>query len=273
MRTRAAQLRCRLEYVSSTHKSSLTWLMAISSKTLTSPGTSSNLKTLGSDSRFSSFSSGGSSDGEISSVSPPITSATGLWSAFARKDSGSSSESPPPSCRTNGTTTWRTDSHELWSMNVNENWRYPGISYISPHPPWPTISFLLLWPLTSQDYQGFPGVAVGQESVSGPEGVINNVGLNWPLWRKRQFPLLIQRMVGPSVLRRSSIQVLTGPNAATTSFTCSPILWTLREHTVRWSNFDSWDPKMGVFLQSTEATPCGHFDPHFKNLYLARKWV
>jgi hypothetical protein len=27
--------------------------------------------------------------------------------------------------------------------------------------------------------------------------------------------------------------------------------------TVRWSNFDLWDPKMGVFLQSTEATPCG----------------
>jgi hypothetical protein len=29
-------------------------------------------------------------------------------------------------------------------------------------------------------------------------------------------------------------------------------------HTVRWSNFDRLDPKMGVFLQSTEATPCGH---------------
>ncbi len=28
--------------------------------------------------------------------------------------------------------------------------------------------------------------------------------------------------------------------------------------TVRWSNFDRLDPKMGVFLQSTEATPCGH---------------
>ncbi len=27
---------------------------------------------------------------------------------------------------------------------------------------------------------------------------------------------------------------------------------------VRWSNFDRQDPKMGVFLQSTEATPCGH---------------
>ncbi len=27
--------------------------------------------------------------------------------------------------------------------------------------------------------------------------------------------------------------------------------------TVRWSNFARWDPKMGVFLQSTEATPCG----------------
>ncbi len=25
-----------------------------------------------------------------------------------------------------------------------------------------------------------------------------------------------------------------------------------------WSNFDRLDPKMGVFLQSTEATPCGH---------------
>jgi hypothetical protein len=30
------------------------------------------------------------------------------------------------------------------------------------------------------------------------------------------------------------------------------------ELTVRWSNFDLRDPKMGVFLQSTEATPCGH---------------
>jgi hypothetical protein len=29
--------------------------------------------------------------------------------------------------------------------------------------------------------------------------------------------------------------------------------------TVRWSNFDRRrDPKMGVFLQSTEATACGH---------------
>jgi phospholipid-translocating ATPase len=28
--------------------------------------------------------------------------------------------------------------------------------------------------------------------------------------------------------------------------------------TVWWSNFDRWNPKMGVFLQSTEATPCGH---------------
>jgi hypothetical protein len=28
--------------------------------------------------------------------------------------------------------------------------------------------------------------------------------------------------------------------------------------TVRWSNFDHLDPKMGFFLQSTEATPCGH---------------
>ncbi len=25
-----------------------------------------------------------------------------------------------------------------------------------------------------------------------------------------------------------------------------------------WSNFDRLDPKTGVFLQSTEATPCGH---------------
>ncbi len=30
------------------------------------------------------------------------------------------------------------------------------------------------------------------------------------------------------------------------------------EDTVRWSNFDRRDPKMGVFLQSTEATSCGH---------------
>ncbi len=28
--------------------------------------------------------------------------------------------------------------------------------------------------------------------------------------------------------------------------------------TVRLSNFDRQDPKIGVFLQSTEATPCGH---------------
>jgi hypothetical protein len=28
--------------------------------------------------------------------------------------------------------------------------------------------------------------------------------------------------------------------------------------TVRWSNFDRLDPKMGVFLQSTDATPCLH---------------
>jgi hypothetical protein len=28
--------------------------------------------------------------------------------------------------------------------------------------------------------------------------------------------------------------------------------------TVRWSNFDRRDAKMGVFLRSTEATPCGH---------------
>jgi hypothetical protein len=30
------------------------------------------------------------------------------------------------------------------------------------------------------------------------------------------------------------------------------------EATVRWSTFDRRDPKMGVFLQSTEATRCGH---------------
>jgi hypothetical protein len=29
-------------------------------------------------------------------------------------------------------------------------------------------------------------------------------------------------------------------------------------YTVRWSNFDWRDPKIGVFLRSTEATPCGH---------------
>jgi hypothetical protein len=28
--------------------------------------------------------------------------------------------------------------------------------------------------------------------------------------------------------------------------------------TDRWSNLDRWDPKMGVFLQSTETTPCRH---------------
>jgi hypothetical protein len=30
------------------------------------------------------------------------------------------------------------------------------------------------------------------------------------------------------------------------------------DSTVRWSNFVYWDPKMGVFLQSTGSTPCGH---------------
>ncbi len=30
------------------------------------------------------------------------------------------------------------------------------------------------------------------------------------------------------------------------------------QHTVGWSNFDPLDPKMGVFLKSTEATTCGH---------------
>jgi hypothetical protein len=29
--------------------------------------------------------------------------------------------------------------------------------------------------------------------------------------------------------------------------------------TVRWSNFERRDPKTGVFLKSTEATPCGYF--------------
>jgi hypothetical protein len=28
--------------------------------------------------------------------------------------------------------------------------------------------------------------------------------------------------------------------------------------TLRWSNFDRRNPKMGVFLQSTEETHCGH---------------
>jgi hypothetical protein len=36
-----------------------------------------------------------------------------------------------------------------------------------------------------------------------------------------------------------------------------PLLLAL-QRTVRWSNFDRRDPKMGVFLQSAEATPCGH---------------
>ncbi len=34
--------------------------------------------------------------------------------------------------------------------------------------------------------------------------------------------------------------------------------WTYYLYTVRWSNFDRWNPKMGVFLQGTEGTPCGH---------------
>jgi hypothetical protein len=34
------------------------------------------------------------------------------------------------------------------------------------------------------------------------------------------------------------------------------ILVSLR--TVWWSNFDRWDPKMVIFLQNTEAMPCGH---------------
>ncbi len=32
----------------------------------------------------------------------------------------------------------------------------------------------------------------------------------------------------------------------------------LCQNTVRWSNFDRLDSKMEVFLQSTEAIPCGH---------------
>jgi hypothetical protein len=47
--------------------------------------------------------------------------------------------------------------------------------------------------------------------------------------------------------------------------------------TVRWSNFDPRDPKMGVFLQSTEATPCGHLlkkkltpeNPHADTMFMA----
>ncbi len=35
-------------------------------------------------------------------------------------------------------------------------------------------------------------------------------------------------------------------------------LGTVQKSTVRWSNFDRRDPKMGVFLQSTEAIPCVH---------------
>jgi hypothetical protein len=31
-----------------------------------------------------------------------------------------------------------------------------------------------------------------------------------------------------------------------------------RSYTVRWCNFDRRNPKMGVFLRSTEATPSGH---------------
>jgi hypothetical protein len=48
-------------------------------------------------------------------------------------------------------------------------------------------------------------------------------------------------------------------------------------HTVRWSNFDCPDPKMGVFLQSTEATPCGRLlkwkltpeNPHADTMFMA----
>ncbi len=39
----------------------------------------------------------------------------------------------------------------------------------------------------------------------------------------------------------------------------TPVLGTYGiSYTVRLSNFDRRDRKMGVFLQSTEATPCGH---------------
>ncbi len=42
----------------------------------------------------------------------------------------------------------------------------------------------------------------------------------------------------------------------------SSFFWTcwawLYMYTIRWSNFDRRDPKMGVFLQSTGATPCEH---------------
>ncbi len=49
------------------------------------------------------------------------------------------------------------------------------------------------------------------------------------------------------------------------------------DYTVRWSNFDPLDPKIGVFLQSTEATPCGNVlewkltpeNPHADNMFMA----
>ncbi len=40
------------------------------------------------------------------------------------------------------------------------------------------------------------------------------------------------------------------------------------EFTVRWSNFDRQDPnEIGVFLQSTEATPCGYHHVHGRHSY------
>ncbi len=49
-----------------------------------------------------------------------------------------------------------------------------------------------------------------------------------------------------------TIDVKTEETSARLEATLVPL------NTVRWSNFDRQDPKMRVFLQSTEATPCGH---------------
>ncbi len=59
-----------------------------------------------------------------------------------------------------------------------------------------------------------------------------------------------------------SIQVLTRPDVAQVlcldeNQSCNHGMAVVCV-TVRWSNFDCRDPKLGAFLQSKEATPCGH---------------
>ncbi len=52
------------------------------------------------------------------------------------------------------------------------------------------------------------------------------------------------------------------PNVQTTQYSLTSLrkqfILISCQSTVRWPNFDLWDPKIAVFLPSIEATPCGH---------------